>query len=363
MNIFYIHISLRLFYAFLIFYLLKYLNSKFEFARKIKFYWYLLGFSQVSFLFFPYLKELPIPFLFLLPIKFLMLGFGFFLWVSSKVFIDDTFRLKPFHFLILTIVEIAGMTLTRVKGQIIFPNGSIAPESIVPFMICITLGQQMILSGLALHNIYKSCKVELNDTFLFVKRYFLLCAVVSEFMILLTIVTNREEHSEIRAWFVSTFNFAFLLVSFLLLKINPVDINETGKLRLSEIDRDYVRKQFDELLLKKRELLFTDCSLNGLSDELGIPEYKLRKYINSDLEFNNFNQFLNFYRIEEACRLLGSREFQSIPISRIAIMVGYNSMATFNRAFKEIKKLNPTQYKPILHSLSSPLVEETDTVD
>ena len=332
MNIFYIHISLRLFSAFLIFYLLKYLNSKFEFARKIKFYWYLLGFSQVSFLFFPYLKELPIPFLFLLPIKSLMLGFGFFLWVSSKVFIDDTFRLKPFHFLILTIVEIAGMTLTRVKGQIIFPNGSIAPESIVPFMISITLGQQMILSGLALHNIYKSCKVELNDTFLFVKRYFLLCAVVSEFMILLTIVTNREEHSEIRAWFVSTFNFAFLLVSFLLLKINPVDINETGKLRLSEIDRDYVKKQFDE-------------------------------YINSDLEFNNFNQFLNFYRIEEACRLLGSREFQSIPISRIAIMVGYNSIATFNRAFKEIKKLNPTQYKPILHSLSSPLVEETDTVD
>ena len=360
MNNLFIHISLRLSSAFLIFYLLKYLNSKFELAIKIKFYWFLLGFSQVCFLFFPYLKELPIPFLFLLPVKFLMLGFGFFLWISSKVFIDDTFQLKPLHFLILTIVEIAGLTLTRVKGQIIFPNGSVAPESIVPFMISITLSLQMILSGLAMYNIYKSCRVELSDTYLFVKRYFLLCAVVSEFMILLTIVTNREEHSEIRTWFVSTFNFAFLFVSYLLLKINPVDINETGKLRLSSTDTDYIKKQFDEFLLKKRELLFTDCSLNSLSDALGIPEYKLRKYINSHLEFNNFNQFLNFYRIEEACRLLGSKEFQTIPISRIAIMVGYNSIATFNRAFKEIKKLNPTQYKPIPHSLSSLSVEEMD---
>lgn len=88
-----------------------------------------------------------------------------------------------------------------------------------------------------------------------------------------------------------------------------------------------------------REMGFT---LGRLSEHLGVQDYQLRRAINDKLGFRNFNQFLNEFRIAEASELLAhTRE----PIATIALNVGYASLSSFNKAFKEQHGIPPRDYR------------------
>jgi AraC-like DNA-binding protein len=63
------------------------------------------------------------------------------------------------------------------------------------------------------------------------------------------------------------------------------------------------------------------------------------------LHYRNFNQFLNQYRIEEAARRLQDPHEQHIPISSIALDVGYASLSSFNKAFKDTYQVTPSVYR------------------
>lgn len=126
------------------------------------------------------------------------------------------------------------------------------------------------------------------------------------------------------------------------------DTNAEGK----TINNGTAQPSIDPALLKKieqtmeQERLYaqTGLTISDLAETLSIQEYRLRKVINQQLNFRNFNQFLNNYRIEEACKLL--RESSS-SISSIALEVGYASLSVFNKAFKECYKVTPTVFRSI----------------
>ncbi|MEX2131436.1 MAG: helix-turn-helix transcriptional regulator [Pseudohongiellaceae bacterium] len=83
-------------------------------------------------------------------------------------------------------------------------------------------------------------------------------------------------------------------------------------------------------------------TIAALAKELSTQEYRLRKVINKELQYRNFNQFLNHYRIAEASkRLLES----TTPISSIALDIGYGSLSSFNTAFKAQFGVTPTEYR------------------
>ena len=86
-----------------------------------------------------------------------------------------------------------------------------------------------------------------------------------------------------------------------------------------------------------------DLRVASLAEKLGIPEYQLRKKINQNLGYRNFNQFINRYRIEEAGErlLLETRT----PVLSIALDVGFRSISSFNSAFHTYFGLSPTQYR------------------
>jgi len=91
----------------------------------------------------------------------------------------------------------------------------------------------------------------------------------------------------------------------------------------------------------------TGLTIADLGESLSIQEYRLRRVINQQLKFKNFNQFLNNYRIEDACTRL--RETNA-PISAIALDVGYTSLSVFNKAFKERYKVTPSEFRNSEHS-------------
>lgn len=82
-----------------------------------------------------------------------------------------------------------------------------------------------------------------------------------------------------------------------------------------------------------------------LAAQLGTQEHKLRKRLNSELGFRNFRDFLHQHRIREACKRLEAPDADSVSILSLSIDLGYRSLATFNRAFKTITGVNPSEYR------------------
>ena len=84
-------------------------------------------------------------------------------------------------------------------------------------------------------------------------------------------------------------------------------------------------------------------TLKMLAIKIGLPEYKTRALINSTLGYRNFNDYINQLRIEEAMHRL-TAETQT-PILNIALDIGYRSLSSFNRAFRDITGHTPSEYR------------------
>jgi AraC-like DNA-binding protein len=86
-------------------------------------------------------------------------------------------------------------------------------------------------------------------------------------------------------------------------------------------------------------------SLKELADLVGLPEYRLRRLIHEQLGYRNFNALLHDYRIREACAQLRDPALRRTPILTIALSVGYASVNTFSRGFREIMGVTPSQWR------------------
>jgi AraC-like DNA-binding protein len=62
-----------------------------------------------------------------------------------------------------------------------------------------------------------------------------------------------------------------------------------------------------------------------------------------------FHEFVTELRIGRACRLLGEHE---LNVTEVALACGFANVASFNRAFRRAKQVNPTQYRRKLRALN-----------
>jgi AraC-like DNA-binding protein len=99
-----------------------------------------------------------------------------------------------------------------------------------------------------------------------------------------------------------------------------------------------------EAWLARQGFLEPELTIAGLAKTLRTQEYKVRRLLNGELGFRNFNDFLHRHRIRVACERL-TRPGPETSILELSMAVGYRSLATFNRAFKEVTGLNPTEYR------------------
>lgn len=97
-----------------------------------------------------------------------------------------------------------------------------------------------------------------------------------------------------------------------------------------------------KLMEEDRLYAQTGLTITELAEALSMQEYLLRRLINQQLNYRNFNQFLNNYRINEACIKLKDT---TSPISSIALDVGYGSLSSFNKAFKDRYNITPSDFR------------------
>jgi len=82
-----------------------------------------------------------------------------------------------------------------------------------------------------------------------------------------------------------------------------------------------------------------------LAKRLGTTQHVLRTVINQDLGYQNFRDYINYYRIKAITAVFDDREFDSVPILTIAMDHGFNTLPPFNRAFKLHYNMTPSQYR------------------
>lgn len=94
----------------------------------------------------------------------------------------------------------------------------------------------------------------------------------------------------------------------------------------------------------ERPYLRANLSMPELASELKISQHLLSRLLNV-IYNQNFNDFINNYRIGYAKKLIESPKYNNITISAIASECGFNSISVFNTAFKKITGKKPSQYR------------------
>jgi AraC-like DNA-binding protein len=97
--------------------------------------------------------------------------------------------------------------------------------------------------------------------------------------------------------------------------------------------------------MKQRVYQEPGLTIGALASRLQVPEYRLRRLINSRLGFRNFNQMLHRYRVADAREALADPHKRDLPILSIALSLGYQSTNPFNRAFRDLTGTTPSAFR------------------
>lgn len=133
-------------------------------------------------------------------------------------------------------------------------------------------------------------------------------------------------------------------------EVDSPETEETTKYKNSNLKQIQATQYINQLIqIMEDEKLYTNpqLTLQLLAQEMEVNSNYISQVINEQLN-QNFYDFVNHYRIEEAKRQLQSPEAKKYTIEAIAQQVGFNSKSTFNRAFKKYTELTPSQYKKTL---------------
>lgn len=84
-------------------------------------------------------------------------------------------------------------------------------------------------------------------------------------------------------------------------------------------------------------------TLKELATQMQLTINDLSQTINVGLN-KSFNDFINELRVEEVKRKMKDPKYAHLSQLGIALESGFNSKATFNRAFKKFTGMNPTEY-------------------
>jgi AraC-like DNA-binding protein len=101
--------------------------------------------------------------------------------------------------------------------------------------------------------------------------------------------------------------------------------------------------RLSSLMEKDKLFLTNDLSLPTVAEKLGISIHETSFLINETAK-DNFYNFINKYRVEEAKKLLTSAKMEELNIVGIAFASGFNSKTTFNTTFKKMVGISPSQY-------------------
>lgn len=141
-------------------------------------------------------------------------------------------------------------------------------------------------------------------------------------------------------------NYALLLEIYALLGENYLTTSATAA-EMNSLQRHLSGEDaFNRALDHLNKNYMDDMTLDNLAAYAGFSRYTLSRMFRQHTG-STFTQYLSKRRVDMAMELLASTR---LPITQVALQCGFNSIATFNRVFREVKGCTPTQYRVIYGS-------------
>jgi AraC-like DNA-binding protein len=113
---------------------------------------------------------------------------------------------------------------------------------------------------------------------------------------------------------------------------------------LSKKNKDKLKKRLLRYMQDEKVYLDSTLSLNMLAKELSIVPKYLSQVINETFN-QNFNDFVNQYRVQECIKCLQDQSNGHKTLLQIAFECGFNTKATFNSSFKKFTGVTPKQFR------------------
>ncbi len=135
-----------------------------------------------------------------------------------------------------------------------------------------------------------------------------------------------------------------IIIYFLSYKAYVLKVTDLDGDVFKENDDTSLFKRISDLVINDTLYLEPDISLARLSKLLGTSPQKVSKTINQ-YAHQNFNDFINYYRIQEAKQQLVDDTKKNFTISSIAFDTGFSSLSSFNSAFKKFEAMTPSAYR------------------
>lgn len=182
------------------------------------------------------------------------------------------------------------------------------------------------------------------------------CVIVMFLFFIADVVRNGLTYAE--DWF----SYLILGIIIYYISINGFITSNDRKLPLSYVNLDEKNEMIEVIeksvlpedldLLKqnlltymdtKQPYLNPDLTLGDLSKAMSTNSSYLSKVINEGFN-QNFNDFINTYRVKEFTLRINKGEHKTKTILSIAFDCGFNSKTTFNRSFKKVFLKTPVEY-------------------
>ncbi len=137
------------------------------------------------------------------------------------------------------------------------------------------------------------------------------------------------------------------VISFIVITKGYLQDSKQEKYKTTRVSDEQMEQLFTKvstLIIKEKRFKDPELTLKSLSETLKVSTQVLSMVINQKSQ-KNFNAFINYHRIEDAIALLNDPDNQNHTISAIAYEAGFNSISSFNSAFKKHTNKTPQAYR------------------
>lgn len=124
------------------------------------------------------------------------------------------------------------------------------------------------------------------------------------------------------------------------------NVSKDKKLILTEKEREKYMNRILDIMENEKPYLNADIKQADLAEMLSMSVHHLSEVLNHTFG-QNFNNFINIYRLENAKKLLKDPEYANEKILAVAYDSGFQSKASFNRVFKDYVGKTPSLYREI----------------
>jgi AraC-like DNA-binding protein len=112
----------------------------------------------------------------------------------------------------------------------------------------------------------------------------------------------------------------------------------------SEFERAEYDRKIQQVITTEHAFLNSDLTLDELAERTSIPAKKLSQFINENYR-QNFFDFVNSYRINEAKRILTESKDPKLTVQEVMYQSGFNSKSSFNTLFKKKTGQTPSEFR------------------